>query len=881
MGWHCKTIKNTEQDLKTNLEKGLTNEEAEKRLKEYGKNEISKREKEKTIIVRFFQQLNDFLVIILIVAAAVSFEISFLRGEREFWDSAIIIAIVLVNAAIGVMQESKAQKAIEELKKLTPTHARVLRNGEVIEIEAVDIVPGDIMVFETGDQICADGRIIESISLKTEEAAITGEAMSVEKDLNFKGNDKTHIAERKNMVLSASFVAFGRGRAVVTATGMNTEVGKIAELLQQEKEKKTPLQEKLDETGKTLALGAIGICIIIFILGILRKEDIFSMFMTSVSLAVAAIPEGLTAVVTIVLAMGTKRLSQKKAIIRRLPAVETLGSAQVICTDKTGTLTKNKMKVVKIKDISGESNADEESSRNILMLSALCNDAVYKDRRFVGEATEAALAEAALEHGVFKTEAEFKMHRVMELPFSSDRKLMTTVHKAGEGYICVTKGAPEMLLERCTRVYINGKERKLEKEDKALAETICNTMASNALRVIAVGRAYFSYLPKENELEKNITLYGFTGIMDTPRPEARQAVLQCKKAGIKPIMVTGDNVLTAIAVGKAVGIFEDGDESITGIELNEMSQERLEKNIERYSVFARVTPEHKMRIVKAFQAKEKIVAMTGDGVNDAPALKAADIGCAMGKTGTDAAKNASDMIIADDNFATIVEAVREGRGIYENIKKTVHFLLSSNIGEIITIFSALVIGFETPLLPIQLLWVNLITDSLPAIALGLEKTEDSIIETPLKNSGKSIFSDGLGLRICIEGMMIGLLALIAFGIGHVYYDKGISTSIGRTMAFAVLSLSQLVHSFNMRSEASVVNGKIFENIHLNIAFVIGTAMQCIVISVPFFSSVFKVTPLYAQQWGIVWALAFVPLLVVEIEKRFVLKREIETKYCSQ
>ncbi|MDD3570311.1 MAG: cation-translocating P-type ATPase [Lachnospiraceae bacterium] len=873
MDWHSMDLKEVMECLKTDSINGLDEKEADRRLKENGENTIAQSGKKKSTFVRLLAQLNDFLVIVLLSAAAASFLVSLFRGEQDFADSIIIIAIVVVNAIIGVAQEERAQKAIDDLKKLTPTHARVLREGAVKEIEAKNIVLGDILIFETGDCICADGRLLESISLKTEEAAITGESASVEKDCKLICSEKAELGDRRNMVLSSSFVAYGRGCAVVTSTGMNTQVGKIAELIQGEDEQKTPLGKKLDETGKVLALGAIGICIVIFVLGILRKRDIFDMFMTSVSLAVAAIPEGLTAVVTIVLAMGTRRLSQKNAIIRHLTAVETLGSAQVICSDKTGTLTKNKMKVVKIRDMLGASNANIANSKNILDLATMCNDSKYKDRAFVGEATEKAIAEAAQEWGSFKGDLDKKFPRVAEIPFSSERKLMTTVHKTNNGYLAVTKGAPEMVTAICNECEKQGVVYDFLSSERRLAQQISNEMAQKALRVIAVAKKTFDHIPRESELEKSVTLCGFIGIMDTPRPEARTAVADCKKAGIKPLMVTGDNVLTAVAVGRQVGIFTDGDESITGAQLEAMPQKQLIDTIEKYTVFARVSPEHKMRIVKAFQAKDMVVAMTGDGVNDAPALKTADIGCAMGKTGTDAAKNASDMIIADDNFATIVEAVKEGRGIYANIKKTVHFLLSSNIGEIITIFVAMVMGWDTPLLPIQLLWVNLITDSLPAIALGLDAPQKEAMEKMPSNSGKSIFDSEMGLRICLEGAMIGMLALIAFGIGHLYYDGGVGTGYGRTMAFAVLSISQLVHAYNMRSDGTVIKKGFFSNRYLNAAFFIGVLMQCIVIMVPAFAGVFKVMALDLQKWMVVIALALVPLIVVESEKRLSLHKD--------
>ncbi|MCI8342359.1 MAG: calcium-translocating P-type ATPase, PMCA-type [Firmicutes bacterium] len=867
MDWHNKTYIETADLLQTDLKKGLTDTQAASKLKKNGKNILKDETEKKSFAQRFFNQLNDFLVIVLLSAAAASFVISVLKGESDFADSFLIIAIVVINAVIGVVQESRAQKAIDDLKKLTPSNARVLRDGKMKVIEAEDVVEGDIIVFETGDRICADGRLIESVSLKTEESAITGESESVEKDCRFICKPDCQTADRHNMVLAGSFVAYGHGKAVVTATGMNTEVGKIARLMQNEEEKKTPLQSKLDETGKTLALGAIGVCVVIFILGVARKGDIFDMFMTSVSLAVAAIPEGLTAVVTIVLAMGTKRLAAKNAIVRKLTAVETLGSAQVICSDKTGTLTMNKMKAVKFVDMTSAANAGPESVEKMLTLASLCSNCRYENGKFVGEATETAICESALETGINRERINRELPRVMEKPFSSDRKMMTTVHKSKEKYIAVTKGAPEMVANICGQYTRKNAEIGFTHRDKKKAAEVCDSMAKKALRVIAVAYREFDHMPKEFELERDVTLCGFIGIMDMPRPEAKKAVEVCKKAGIRPLMITGDNPITASAIAMEVGIFEDGDESVTGAELEKMSQETLVKNIDRYTVFARVTPEHKMRIVKAFQSKNMVTAMTGDGVNDAPALKAADIGCAMGRTGTDAAKNAADMIISDDNFATIVEAVKEGRGIYANIQKTIHFLLSSNIGEIITIFTAMVMGWATPLLPIQLLWVNLITDSLPAIALGMDTFDSEIINQKPAENGGSVFSGGLGMRICLEGAMIGVLSLVAFAIGHIYYDNGQGVAIGRTMAFAVLSMSQLVHAYNMRSGKSILKKGFFGNKYLNIAVIVGVIMQCGVISIPTAATYFKVSALSTEQWLTVAALCFVPLIVVEIEKR--------------
>ncbi len=870
MSWWDKSLRDTEEGLQTDLQKGLSEEEAKKRLQEQGKNRIEHETGQKSLLMRFFAQLNDFMVIILIAAAAASFGVSYVNGEKDFVDSAIILLIVGLNAILGMVQESKAQKALEALKKLSAPKARVMRGGKVMEIPGEDVVFGDILLLEAGDYVCADCRLTETMSLKAEESAITGESVAVEKDARGVFGENTPLGDRKNMALSSSYITYGRGKAVVTATGMDTEVGRIAKLISVEGESQTPLQKRLAQTGKTLGIGAIVICGVIFAMGLLRKAEPFEMFMTSVSLAVAAIPEGLPAIVTIVLAIGMQRMSKKNTIIRRLPAVETLGSASVICSDKTGTLTQNKMKAVKVTDYNEKQVIDFEKRRMILMLCALCNDCRKEKTKIIGEPTEVALVEGAEECGEDFLLLGKCMPRVGEIPFSSERKLMTTVHRvAGKGWISVTKGAPDILIDRCS-LCIDGKERvEFGSSKKRQAQRRNSEMAENALRVIAVGFREFDKKPsvlKEEYLEHDLIFAGMVGMIDPPRPEAKQAVATCKKAGIRPIMITGDHVLTAKAIAKELGIFVEGDTCMSGEELEKTPDEELYKNIGNCSVFARVSPEHKVRIVKAFQSQENVVAMTGDGVNDAPALKAADIGCAMGKNGTEVAKGAADMILTDDNFATIVEAVREGRGIYDNIKKAVHFLLSSNIGEIITIFVAMCFGWATPLLPIQLLWVNLVTDSLPAIALGLDPAEKDIMERKPLRTEKNMFSGGMGERIALEGCMIGMLALIAFGIGHLYFDVGEQHLVGRTMAFAVLSISQLVHAFNMRTEHTIFSISLFSNQYLIGAFVIGVCLQAGVIMVPSLAAVFKVQALNMEQWGIVAGMTLVPVVVVELEK---------------
>ncbi|WP_313528176.1 calcium-translocating P-type ATPase, PMCA-type [Anaerotignum sp.] len=867
MDWWNQDSKEVGQSLNTSLGNGLSIEDAKKRLSENGKNLLQHDGAERGIVSRFFAQFNDFMVMLLLAAAVISFAVSYLNGEKDFIDSIIIIAIVVLNALLGVIQESKAQKALEALKKMSAPKAVVLREGKRTEIPAEDVVSGDIMLLETGGYICADGRVIESRGLKTEESAITGESLAIEKEtITFP--KETALGDRKNMVLSGSFVLGGSGRAIAVATGMDTEIGRIANLLAEQDDQETPLQKKLGQTGKTLGMGALVICAIIFVMGLMRHEAPFTMFMTSVSLAVAAIPEGLPAIVTIVLAIGMQRMSKKNTIIRRLPAVETLGSAAVICSDKTGTLTQNKMKVVKISDQGKQK--DEEKRQLILTLFSLCNDCRREKGKLVGEPTERALAEAAEEGGIKIEDVQGEMPRVGEIPFSSERKMMTTLHAMDDGtWMTVTKGAPDILFDRCGKCLEGHAQVSFDGNKKSKARMLNGEMAASALRVVAVAFREWKEKPdlsKEDKIEQNMVFVGMAGMIDPPRPEAAKAVELCKKAGIRPVMITGDHVLTAQAIATQLGIYEKGDTCITGQELSKLSDEELEGAVSHCTVFARVAPEHKVRIVKAYQKDGSVVAMTGDGVNDAPALKAADIGCAMGKSGTEVAKGASDMILTDDNFATIVEAVREGRGIYDNIRKAVHFLLSSNIGEIITIFAAMCFGWATPLLPIQLLWVNLVTDSLPAIALGLDPVEEDCMERPPRERESTLFGGGLGSKIMVEGMMIGMLALLAFGIGHIYFDQEKMYVTGRTMAFAVLSLSQLVHSFNMRSEHSLFAIHPLENRWLVGALIVGILLQVGVIMIQPLATVFKVAPLGLTEWLIVAALALMPLPIVELEK---------------
>ena len=868
MNWWQMETKEAARRLETDEKQGLTSQMAAERLAQKGRNELAETDGKKSLFWRFLAQFDDFMILLLLGAAVVSVVISRLSGENDVLDAVMILGIVVLNAVLGLFQESKAEKALEALKKMAAPHARVIRDGIVREIPAAEVVPGDLLLLETGDAVCADGRVVESRSLKTEESALTGEALPVEKTSVGGLPEETATGDRKNMVLAGGYVVYGKGKVLVTATGMDTEMGRIAAMLSHTSDSMTPLQKKLEQTGKQLGIGALAICALIFCMGILQEKPPFSMFMTAVSLAVAAIPEGLPAIVTIVLAMGTSRMSEKHTIVRRLSAVETLGGAQVICSDKTGTLTQNRMQVTTWTDYSHREPKNEDLRETVANLFALCNDCNVSDGNLQGEPTEKALGEYAQSMGIDFAALRRDMPRVGEIPFSSARKRMTTLHKTEDGWISVTKGAPDILLEKCAFCMEGSGQVPFDDRRKSMARMVNGEMAAQALRVVAVAFRQWSEKPPltEEALERNLVFAGMAGMVDPPRPEVKEAVHLCRQAGIRPVMITGDHVLTAEAIGRELGIYQKGDCAVTGAELDKMSDKELETAAETCTVFARVAPEHKVRIVKAFQKSGNVVAMTGDGVNDAPALKTADIGCAMGKSGTEVAKGASDLILTDDNFATIVEAVREGRGIYDNIRKAVHFLLSSNIGEILTIFVAMLLGWAAPLLPIQLLWVNLVTDSLPAIALGMEPAEENIMERPPRKNTGSLFGDGLGGRILLEGVMIGVLALLAFGIGHVYFDQENGYAVGRTMAFAVLSLSQLVHAFNMRGEGSLGKLPFCSNKWLLMAFVVGVALQCVVIMMPPLAGIFQVVPLNGEQWLLTAALALAPLPLVELEK---------------
>ncbi len=857
MNWHNLNAQDVLKKFKVNQDIGLNNISVAQKQANFGKN-ILKEKKSKGILAKFFEQFSDFMVIVLLIAAAISFITSAVKGSKDYIDSIIILFIVVMNAIVGVVQENKAEKAIDALKKLSSPKANVIRGGKKVIVPSEELVPGDILLLHTGDLVPADARLLESYNLKAEESSLTGESLPVEKDANKIFSVNSNLGERRNMVFSTSTITAGHAKAIVVETGM----------IINENSFQTPLQLKLEKTSKTLGICAIAICAVIFVLGVIEKVPPLEMFMIAISLAVAAIPEGLPAVVTIVLAMGVRKMAANRAVIRKLPAVETLGNATVICSDKTGTLTQNKMTVTQICDENGKINFSSDLGQKILTLGALCNNAsvtyAKKDFHAIGEPTESALVLAAAGNGKVKTELDEKFPKKYELPFDSARKLMTTVHQLDNGkFRIITKGAPDFLLERS--IFCNGKpfSDSLKRKIKIQNEN----MAKSALRVLALAYKDVDNIPNsQNEIENKLNFCGLIGMIDPPRPQVKIAVNECKNAGIKPVMITGDHIITAKAIAKNLGILSDGDKAISGKKLEKMSQAELEKNIFDYSVFARVSPEHKVRIVKAFKKHGETVAMTGDGVNDAPALKAADIGCAMGISGTDVAKNAADMIMTDDNFSTIVEAVRQGRGIFENIKKSVHFLISTNIGEIITVLTAFLLNLPSPLLAIQLLWINLVTDSFPALALGVEPVDDDIMTHKPQGKNAALFSKNIWRRIVVEGCFIGAISILAFTIGRVFFDVSKTPIIGRTMSFAVLSLSQLVHSFNIKNEKSLFKINIFSNMKLIYSFILGTILQVAVISVPNLSVVFKTANLNFAQWLIVSLLSLSPLLIVELEK---------------
>lgn len=867
--WYTLSTKEVERQMQTNIEFGLNEKQVEDKQNKFGLNKLEEKKKE-SIVIKFIKQFNDFMIIILIIASIISAVVARLEGSNDYFDSIIIIAIVVFNAIMGLVQEAKAEKSLEALKKMTAPTCRVKRNGKISTIKSEQIVPGDIVLLEAGNYVPADCRLISSSNLKIEESSLTGETVPVLKEANSILKEKTALGDMVNMAFSTTIVVNGHGEAIVTDIGMNTKVGKIAKMIITNEAPETPIQKKLEEVGKSLGIACLGICLLIFVIGLLKKIEPIEMFMTSVGLAVAAIPEGLPAIVTIMLSIGVTKMAKKNSIIRKLPAVETLGSSSVICSDKTGTLTQNKMQVTKIANINGETN-DKEYIKWLMGMATMCTDVEISRENgrieLTGEPTENAIVSKALDEGQNKNELYNVMRRVKDIPFDSSRKMMTTIHKIPTGYRVITKGAPDVLLKRCNKVYENGNVTTLDYSKTKLIESQNNKMADEALRVLAIAYLDIPSLPSKIDtetVEKNLIFIGLIGMIDPPREGVKEAVATCKKAGIKTVMITGDHIITAKAIAKDLGILRGSDLAITGEELEKIPQSILQKNIMNYSVFARVTPEHKVRIVKAYQSTGAVVAMTGDGVNDAPALKNADIGIAMGKNGTDVAKNAADMVLTDDNFVTIVEAVKQGRNIFDNIKKAVHFLIATNIGEIVTIFLGLILGLKSPLLAIQLLWINLVTDSLPAIALGLEKPEADIMDKKPRDSKKGIFADGLWQRIITEGTMLGILTLVAFSVGNYLYD----IEVGRTMAFVSLGLLELVHSFNIKSEESIFKVGLFENKYLLGAFILGALLQIVVVVIPSVAEVFKLVPLTQVQWMYTFGISILPLVIMEIQKAF-------------
>jgi len=906
--WYSKNVGDVLNEFNTNLENGLTKEQVEINRKEYGLNEL-KAKKKKSLIIKFLEQFKDFMIIVLIMAAIVSGVVGYIQGEG-ITDSIIILIVVIVNAIIGVAQEAKAEKSLEALQKLSSHSAKVIRDGNLTVVASRELVPGDVVVLDTGDFVPADLRIVEEANLKSQEASLTGESVPVEKFIDTINEEKVGIGDRTNMLFSSSLITYGRGKGIVVETGMNTEVGKIAGIISETVETETPLQTKLNKLGKTLGLAALVICAVIFIIGLIYGKAPIDMFMTAVSLAVAAIPEGLAAVSTIVLAIGVQRMVKRNAIVKKLPAVETLGSATVICSDKTGTLTQNKMtvkkvfydgKLIDIPDIKEEDIKDD--LEKLVYISMLCNDTkIGENNELTGDPTETALIDMGFTLD-FRPDLFERLPRVKEIPFDSDRKLMTTVHKTlEEKYVVYCKGGVDELLARCCKYIKNNKVESNLEEYKKVIQNQNEEMAKKALRVLAMGYKEIDHMPSKEEMqdiENNLIYVGMVGMIDPPREEAKLAVAKCKTAGIKTVMITGDHKITATAIAKDLGILEKEEEALTGKELEEMSDEDLTKNIRKYSVYARVSPEHKVRIVKAWQANGEIVAMTGDGVNDAPALKTADIGCAMGKVGTDVAKEAADVILTDDNFATVVSAVEEGRRIYDNILKAIQFLLSSNVGEIIVLFLAILItpllgnafGIDIkliePLLPIHILWINLVTDSLPALALAVDPAEKDVMSRKPLKPGKGIFTKGMTWRIVYQGIMIGGLTLAAFILGlatpvenlpvvevknadgmmRVLSNEEIKVEIGQTMAFIVLALSELVHVFNIRNnKKSIFKTGIFNNSKLILAIIASTSLMFVILLVPALREIFSIPVLPLGNIVEVVALVFAPIVIVEIFK---------------
>lgn len=875
--WFSKSTENVLRELGVDQRFGLPPDEVQKRLYEHGPNRLKSKPR-KSIIALFLSQLKDMLIYVLIAAAVITFLI------HEYADAVIILIVILLNAVIGVIQEHKAEMAVQALQKMTTPKSLVRRDGKTVEINSEDIVPGDIVLLDAGRFVSADIRLIESANLQIEESALTGESVPAYKDAAAMFTDpKTPVGDKANMAFMSTLVTYGRGEGVVVATSMDTEIGKIANILETDFEEMTPLQKRLDELGRILGFLAIGICVLIFVIALIQKRDLFEMFLTAISLAVAAIPEGLAAIVAIVLALGVTRMSKINAIVKKLPAVETLGSVNIICSDKTGTLTQNKMTVVKqythkhITDIpvNFEQLTATPEEAQLMRSLILCSDATYENGEGTGDPTEIALLLLGSKFNLDRKELHAKYKRVSEYPFDSDRKLMSTLNTEGNGYRVHTKGAIDNILRICSTALVNNQIVPLTDHLRTDYLRIAEDMSDSALRVL--GAAYkdtASMIPPE-EMEKELTLIGLVGMIDPPRLEVKASIHEARMAGIRPVMITGDHKNTAVAIARELGIADSAAQSITGAEIDHMTDELFAEKISDYRVFARVSPEHKVKIVRAFKAKGNIVSMTGDGVNDAPSLKYADIGVAMGITGTDVAKGASDMILTDDNFTTIVHAIEEGRNIYNNIKKSVIFLLSCNLGEVITILVSILLNWPVPLIATQILWVNLITDSLPAIALGMDPGDHDVMKQKPRNPKESFFAQGASFRAIVGGLLIGIFTLIAFYFGlwehgyHLEADKIPESALAypRTMAFIVLSVSQLFYSLSMRNfNKSLLRIGIFSNKLLIGAIVVGIALQLVVIYVPFLATAFGVQSISIADILLVIGFCLIPLLVNEIIK---------------